>query len=153
MKALAKLAATFALVTNGLACASESLGKDALMLSRCEIVYSYSGQLLQLQNNIGGALAIYRRTALITTAIFFLNQENGVIAGWKVRKMKELRVPIKSAFDTGSLDPLQEARACDKHAMPFASAIRAKRQMLWGKSFDEIQDLTFQKIKSSAGLG
>lgn len=128
------------------------LHKHSILLSRCEITYSYTAQALQLQNNIGGALAMLRRTTLMTTANFVLNEERGVIAGWKLQTFKDMRAPLKRAFDSGELSYMKEANSCDKNAIPIASAVRETRPILWGETFDALHDKFFQKMKTSLGL-
>lgn len=136
----------------GQQCFAGELHKHSLLLSRCEITYSYTAQVLQLQNNIGGAVAMLRRTTLMTTANFMLNEERGVIAGWKLQTFKDMRAPLKRAFDSGELSYMKEANSCDKNAIPIASAVRETRPILWGETFDALHDKFFQKMKTSLGL-
>lgn len=132
--------------------AAQSISGESRLLSQCEFSYSYGGQLMQLQNNEGAAKALIRRSAMMTTANFMLNAEDGVIAGWKIRDFTLLRDPLKRDFDAGARDPLAFAADCDKKATPIAIRIRDSGKTLWGKSFDELQLEFFNKLRTTLGL-
>lgn len=131
---------------------SAPLHKDSLLLARCEFVYAYAGQTMQLRNNIGAATNILRRSAFLSVANMMLNEEGGVISGWKIEEWKSLRPALKRDLDTGALDFLKESAVCDKKALPIASAVRDGRPSLWGKGFDELHDAFYMKLKTAAGL-
>lgn len=152
MTLMVRLAGLLSLLLVGQQSFAGELHKHAMLLSSCEITYSYTAQVLQLQNNIGGALAMLRRTTLMTTANFVLNEERGVIAAWKIQTFKDMRAPLKRAFDSGELSYMKEANYCDKNAIPIASAVRETRPILWGESFDALHEKFFQKMKTSLGL-
>lgn len=128
------------------------LHPKTFQIIRCEFIYSYTAQLMQLHNNNGAAVALFRRSAMMTTANFMLNEEKGVIAAWKIEKFKEIRPSLKRALDTGELNAIQEAGNCDKTAIPLAKEVRDTQPVLWGKSFDELHEGFFLKMKTSMGL-
>lgn len=132
--------------------AAQSISGESRLLSQCEFSYFYVGQLMQLRNNEGAAKALIRRSAMMTTANFMLNEVNGVIAGWKIRDFTLLRDPLKRDFDGGARDPIAFAADCDRKATPIAIRIRDSGKMLWGKSFDELQLGLFDKSRASLGL-
>lgn len=135
-----------------LAQASNYPTRETTTLAKCEFIYSYAGQYLLLKNNIGGALNLLRRASLMTTANFMLNATNEVVPREMIQHWTEIRAPIKQRFDTGQSSPIEEAAKCDKDALPFAINVRTNSTTLWGKNFDELHDLLFQRLKSSAGL-
>lgn len=132
--------------------AAQSISAESKLLAQCEFTYFYVGQLMQLRNNEGGAKALIRRSAMVTTANFMLNEQNGTIAAWKIREFTLLRDPLKRDFDAGARDPMTVAADCDKNATPIAIRIRNSDKMLWGKSFDELQLELFNKSRASLGL-
>ena len=132
--------------------ASETLHKESMLMARCEFVYAYTAQLMQLKNNIGAAQNIARRSAFITTANMMLNEEQGVIAGWKIERFNSVRAPLKQKLDSGEVKAINLATECDKSAIPVANSVRLKGKKLWGKDFDEIHDAMTTKFKQSIGL-
>jgi hypothetical protein len=89
---------------------------------------------------------------MMTAANFMMNQERGVVAGWKIREFTLLRDPLKHGYDSGSEDPRKAVAKCDLSAMPIAIRVRDSRQKLWGMSFDELQQQHFEKLKVIVGL-
>ncbi len=132
--------------------AATPLHKDSMLLARCEFIYAYNAQLMQLKNNIGAAQNIVRRASLVSTANMMLNEEGGVIAGWKIEKFNSVRAPLKRQLDSKEVSAIDAATDCDRTAIPIASATRNNSTTLWGKSFDELQDMFSSKFKNSIGL-
>jgi hypothetical protein len=135
-----------------LSVSAQSISVDSKLLAQCEITYFYVGQLLQLQNNEEGAKALIRRSAMMTTANFLMNAENGVVAGWKIREFTLLREPLKRDFDSGARKPMTAAADCDRKAIPVAIKIRDTGALLWGKSFDALQLEFFNHARKLLGL-
>lgn len=131
---------------------AQSISGESKLLSQCEFSYFYAGQLMQLRNNEGAAKALVRRSAMMTTANFMLNEENGVIASWKIRDFTLLREPLKRDFDGGTRDSIAFTADCDRNATPIAIRIRNSGKMLWGKSFDDLQLELFNKSRATLGL-
>ena len=129
-----------------------SLHKDSILLAKCEFIYTYTAQLLQLKNNIGASNNMLRRASLVGVANMMLNQELGIIAAWKIEKFSSIRAPLKNQFDSNKLSAIDAASDCDRAAIQIASNARKTSTTLWGKSFDELQDLWFAKLKTSLGL-
>ena len=131
---------------------AQSLNASSRLLSECEITYFYLGQLMQLRNNEGAAKAMIRRSAMLTTANFMQNEENGVIAGWKIREFTLFREPLKKEFDSGRRDPVSAAGVCDRDAIKLAIQIRDSGKTLWNKTFDELQLDLFNQSRKALGL-
>ena len=136
----------------GSVAAAQSLSASSKLLSECEFTYFYLGQLMQLRNNEGAAKAMIRRSAMLTTANFIQNEENGVIAGWKIREFTLLRGPLKREFDSGRRDPTGAAGVCDRDALKLANQIRDTGKTLWNKTFDELQLDLFNQSRKVLGL-
>ncbi|MHB8949839.1 MAG: hypothetical protein ACYC4S_12345 [Rhodoferax sp.] len=144
----------FATIMSLFTCAASAqpISAESKFLAQCEFSYFYVGQLMQLRNNEGGAKALLRRSSMMTTANFILNEEKGVVAGWKIREFTLLRDPLKLGFDAGIRDPLAVVADCDRNATPIAIRIRDAGKTLWGKDFDELQLQFFEKSRKSLGL-
>ena len=136
----------------GSVAAAQSLSASSKLLSECEFTYFYLGQLMQLRNNEGAARAMIRRSAMLTTANFIQNEENGIIAGWKIREFTLLRDPLKREFDSGRRDPTNAAGVCDRDAIKLANRIRDTGKTLWNKTFDELQLDFFNQSRKALGL-
>ena len=136
----------------GSAATAQSLSASSKLLSECEFTYFYLGQLMQLRNNEGAARAMIRRSAMLTTANFIQNEENGVIAGWKIREFTLLREPLKREFDSGWRDLTSAAGLCDRDAIKLANQIRDTGKTLWNKTFDELQLDLFNQSRKALGL-
>ena len=149
---LAKITAAFSLALCVEGVSAQSLSAESSLLSQCEFAYSYAGQLMQLRNNEGATKALIRRSAMMTTTNFLLNEEKGVIASWKIRDFTLLRYPLKRDFDAGARDPIAFAADCDRKATPIAIRVRNSGKTLWGKSFDEVQLELFNKYRANLGL-
>ena len=128
------------------------LDSVSIKLARCEFIYAYTGQYFMINNNIGAALNTLRRSALVTTANMMRSAIDGKIPYEIVNKWKKLRAPIKDQLDNHVLDPLEEATKCDASVLKIAAEVRDARKILWGKSFDQLHDLLFIKLKTSVGL-
>ena len=131
---------------------AQSLSASSKLLSECEFTYFYLGQLMQLRNNEGAAKAMIRRSALVTTANFIQNEENGVVAKWKIREFTLLRAPLKREFDSGRRDPVNAAGVCDGAAIQLANQIRNSGKTLWNMTFDELQLDFFNQSRKTMGL-
>ena len=132
--------------------AAQPLSASSRLLSECEFTYFYLAQLMQLRNNEGAAKAMIRRSAMMTIANFIQNEENGVIAGWKIREYTLLRAPLKREFDSGRRDHVSAAGECDGAAIQLANQIRDTGKTLWNKTFDELQLDLFNQSRKAMGL-
>lgn len=130
----------------------QDISRDSRLLSECEMIYSYTAQWLQLQNNAGAAVSALRRSTILTTANMMSNAEDGKVPGWKIQIWTELRPAIKDKFSNKELDPLAEATRCDKEAMPLAINIRNQRLMLWGHDFDGLQQKLMNHMRNKTGI-
>jgi hypothetical protein len=145
----------FAALLTGLAFASvsaQTISRDSRLLAECEFIYSYTAQLMQLQNNSGAAINILRRSTILTTANMMTSAEGGKIPGWKIKTWTELRPTLKASLDSGRVDPVAEAARCDREAMPIALNIRDQNLRLWGHDFDGLQQELFTKMRASTGI-
>lgn len=144
--------AALLIVVMAAAASAQTISRESRLLAECEFIYSYTAQLLQLQNNSGAAISILRRSTILTTANMMSNAENGKIPGWKIKLWTELRPHIKANLDSKKVDPLAEATKCDREAMPIALKVRDQDLRLWGQSFDELQQQLMAKMRATTGI-
>jgi hypothetical protein len=131
---------------------AQNISRESRLLAECEFIYSYTSQLMQLQNNTGAAINILRRSTILSTANMMSNAEDQRIPGWKIKIWTELRPSIKAKLDSRSVDPFVEASRCDKEAMPIALRVRDQGLLLWGFNFDELQLQVMNKMRASTGI-
>lgn len=143
---------TYLTMTLALSTSAMAMSNDSKLLAECEFIYSYTAQVLQLQNNTGGAVNLLRRSSMMSTANLISNAHNGVVSGSLIRSWTELRPPIKNRFDTQRADPIAEATRCDRTVVPIAIKVRETQKMLWGKDFDDLHKTLFQELRSVLGL-
>lgn len=125
---------TYLTMTLALSTSAMAMSNESKLLAECEFIYSYTAQILQLQNNTGGAVNLLRRSSMMSTANLISNAHNGVVSGSLIRSWTELRPPIKNRFDTQRADPIAEATRCDRTVVPIAIKVRETQKMLWGKT-------------------
>lgn len=147
-----RIACAWAVALSACLASAQSISGESKLLAQCEGAYHYVGQLMQLQNNEGGARAYIRRSSMMTVANFMVNEDKGVIAGSKIREFSSVRDPLKRNFDAGVIDPIAFIAGCDRNAMQVAINIRNSGKMLWGKTFDELQLEFFNKSRAALGL-
>lgn len=131
---------------------AQTISDESRILAECEFIYSYTAQWLQLQNNLGAATSLVRRSTILTTANMMSNAEGGRVPGWKLQMWKDMRPKIKARLDNKKLDPLKEAARCDKEAIPIAVRIRSENLQLWEQDFDSLQNQLMVKMKTTLGL-
>jgi hypothetical protein len=130
----------------------KAISNDSKLLAECEFVYSYTAQLLQLQNNTGGAVNLLRRSSMMSTANLISNAKNEVVSASLIKSWTELRPYLKNQLDSQQMNPIIESTKCDKAVVPIAIKIRDSKKMLWGKDFDELHKTLFQELRTSVGL-
>lgn len=132
--------------------AKGNISNDSILLAKCESVYAYTAQLLQMRNNIGGAINVLRRASIVSAANFMLNAEEETIAGWKIGEFVRIREAIVDRLRSGDADPFVEGTRCDKEAIPIALKLSRSDTTLWGKTYNELQMEAFKKLRESLGL-
>lgn len=125
---------------------------ESKILSECEFIYTYTAQFMQLKNNNGAATNLLFRASLNTTALFFINSENGKISAEKIKKFEEYRKPIKAKLNNKIEDPLKLAAVCDKKSLKIVELERSKKKLLWYLGFDELQNQLFEKQLKVLGV-
>lgn len=121
-------------------------------LAECEFIYSYAAQTMQIQNNNGAAVNLIRRSSVVTTANFFINQKDNVINKETLDIWQDLRSTLRQKIISEATTLEEELIKCDKTAIPISSQIRVNSKNLWGKNFDEIQKHLFDQYKITLGL-
>lgn len=132
--------------------AENNISNDSVLLAKCESIYMYTAQLLQMQDNIGGAINTLRRASVVTVANFMLNAEGGKIAGWKIAEFVRTRQAIIKRLRSGDADPFIEGARCDKEAIPLALRFSRSDTTLWGKTYNELQMDIFRELRDLLGL-
>jgi hypothetical protein len=146
------LRSVFVILIFAFTTSAKAITNDSKLLAECEFIYSYTAQLLQLQNNTGAAVNILRRSSMMSTANLISNAQNGVVAASLIKSWTELRPYLKNQFDSQQMNPVAEATKCDKAVVPIAIKIRDSKKMLWGKDFDDLHKTLFQELRTSLGL-
>lgn len=131
---------------------SQTLSSESKILARCEFIYSYVSQLMQIKNNAGAAVNILRRSSMMSAANMISNATDGNIPGWKIKIWTELRPALKDSLDSKKLDPVAETARCDQEAMPIALKVRDQNLQLWGYDFDGLQQQFLAKMRVSTGI-
>jgi hypothetical protein len=131
---------------------SIAMSNESRLLAECEFIYAYAGQLLQIQNNIGGAVSALRRSSIMSAANFISSADGGVVSESLIQTWTALRPPLKRRFDNKLSDPIVEATRCDRIAMPIAIKVRDSKKKFRDKDFDELQGIFFQDHRTSLGI-
>lgn len=121
-------------------------------LAWCEGVYLYYAHYSQMANNEGAAKNLLYRASRVTTANLFLNLENGVVTGDKIRQFKEVKKNQKAMFDSNLDKYFTGIFECDSIVSKYIAIERAKNQTFDGKSFDVVQQFMFDKLLSTMGI-
>ena len=130
----------------------KGLSEAEKILANCESVYTYGAHVAQMQNNNGLAVNLLFRTARTTTSLFMISEVNGKVSGKKIKQFKQIHAKIKSKLDNQRTTILQEISACDINALPITNQVENKQKILWGRSFQEIQEQFLGKLKLTIGL-
>lgn len=126
--------------------------KESNILARCNGIYNYVAHTAQMQNNEGLAKNLLFRSSRTVTSLFMITAVDGVIKGERIEEFRSIQQRYKSNLDAGRLNLNYELRRCDQEALPITNRTEQAGGMLWGLTFQELQEQLFAKARRMMGI-